>query len=727
MMGWIGQLRRLAQALLSHRHLALIVSGLFLLIIATASLLMYQNARLMARQLAEDFNQQQLILARQVAQQIDGILHYIGTEIDSLHRLLAAHPRFPRQEAIQASFDRIADMGVISVGVLDAGGQIITAPGGAADTSVTAESVIADCACEEPGVVSVGPLRVHEDVADSPRVVGMLCMLVSDGPLAGSVLFARFDVPRLIGSVAHDVQSGQTGYPWVIDDQGMFLYHPRESFIGQNAFTVRHEQKPDMAFSQINRIMRERMVSGQEGVGTYDSAWHRTIRDRRITKLIGYAPVTSVLLRADKQWSVAVAAPISEVAGPVHRMYVRHFAVEAALIGGLFVFGVLAVTYQQRISRALQAEVSERERYLSMVLSNSADAIVFVDNANRVQAWNKGAELIFGYTAEEMVGQTFHRLIPPEMDAEGELRSIAEEVHAKGHMRNYVCHRMTKDGRRITVDLSRTLVRTDDGKVHGSTAIIKDVTEKMELEQRIYNTEKLASIGTLAAGVAHEINNPLTVILGFADLLLEQFPPGSPEHDDLKTIEENANNARKIVQNLLGFARITEGLEETVDIKHSLETVTTIVSNTLMTKKVELVTDIAPGLPTIRGDAREFQQVVFNLINNSVAAMGEGGGKLIIGARQTGDRIQVTVSDTGPGIPDRIKPQVFDPFFTTKKVGEGTGLGLSLCYGIIKKYGGTINFVSVAQEDHPDRPSGTVFTVSMPVQQFPEPATGERT
>jgi PAS domain S-box-containing protein len=361
------------------------------------------------------------------------------------------------------------------------------------------------------------------------------------------------------------------------------------------------------------------------------------------------------------------------------------------------------------------------------VLSNSADAIIFIDNDNRVRAWNKGAELVFGYTAEEMVGQTFHRLIPPDMDAEGELRGIAEEVHAKGHMRNYVSHRMTKDGRRITVDLSRTLVKTDDGKVHGSTAIIKDVTEKMELEQRIYNTEKLASIGTLAAGVAHEINNPLTVILGFVDLLLEQSPPGSPQHDDLKTIEENANNARKIVQNLLGFARITEGLEETVDIAHGLETVTTIVSNTLMTKKVELATDIAPDLPTVRGDAREFQQVIFNLINNSVAAMGENGGKLIIGARQTGDRIQVTVSDTGPGIPDRIKPQVFDPFFTTKKVGEGTGLGLSLCYGIIKKYGGTINFVSVAKEDHPDRPSGTVFTVTMPVQQFPEPPTGERT
>jgi two-component system NtrC family sensor kinase len=130
---------------------------------------------------------------------------------------------------------------------------------------------------------------------------------------------------------------------------------------------------------------------------------------------------------------------------------------------------------------------------------------------------------------------------------------------------------------------------------------------------------------------------------------------------------------------------------------------------------VELQTKIAPDLPRVRGDTREFQQVVFNLVNNAMAAMEqEGGGTLTIGARSQDGWIHVTVADTGPGIPDRIKPQVFDPFFTTKKVGEGTGLGLSLCYGIVRKYGGKIQFTSTAKEDHPEMPSGTIFTVSMP-------------
>jgi len=176
-----------------------------------------------------------------------------------------------------------------------------------------------------------------------------------------------------------------------------------------------------------------------------------------------------------------------------------------------------------------------------------------------------------------------------------------------------------------------------------------------------------------------------------------------------------------VVEKLLGFARITEGLEDTVDLNHSAETVLSIVKNTLMTKKIELRLDLPENLPRVLGDPREFQQVLFNLINNSVAALGEAGGVLTVSARPENGWVNVSVTDTGVGIPDRIKPQIFDPFFTTKKVGEGTGLGLSLCYGIVKKYGGKISFTSSSQEDYPERPSGTTFTVSLPVA----PAAGE--
>jgi two-component system NtrC family sensor kinase len=245
------------------------------------------------------------------------------------------------------------------------------------------------------------------------------------------------------------------------------------------------------------------------------------------------------------------------------------------------------------------------------------------------------------------------------------------------------------------------------------------VTAKMEWEQRIYHTEKLASIGNLAAGVAHEINNPLAVMLGFTDLLLERAEPGTSDHEDLKVIAESGKNARKIVENLLGFARVSEGLEDTVDVYRCIHTVAGIVKNTLMTAKVELVNAVPEGLPRVCGDPREYQQVAFNLINNSVAGMKDEGGSLALTAEAEDDWVHLRVSDNGPGIPDRIKARVFDPFFTTKKAGEGTGLGLSLCYGIVTKYGGRISFTSSTLEDAPGKPSGTTFTVSMPVCHQP--------
>jgi len=267
-------------------------------------------------------------------------------------------------------------------------------------------------------------------------------------------------------------------------------------------------------------------------------------------------------------------------------------------------------------------------------------------------------------------------------------------------------------------------IRDERQEVRYLLGISRDVTEQEEMGQRIYNTEKLASIGTLAAGVAHEINNPLAVILGFTDLLLERSDSNSSEYEDLKVIETNANNAKKIVENLLTFARVTEGLEDRLDVAASVETVLKIAQNTLMTKKIELVTDLPDDLPRVRGDSREYQQVIFNLINNAVAAIEDTGGTLTLSARAEDGWVNLGVTDTGTGIPERIKAQIFDPFFTTKKVGEGTGLGLSLCYGIVKKYGGKMSFTSVSAEDNPGQPTGTTFTVSMPVDEDVNVAEG---
>jgi two-component system, NtrC family, sensor kinase len=719
----VGKIRGLADFLLSSRYLLAISSALFFVILGLAFFLVYENAELMREQINDDFNQQQLILARQAASQLGANLDDIAVEINSLRQQLEVTTAETRHEAMLAVFERTRSKGVVEIGLMDAAAGMVDGQRVGGFPPTEAGKVAAACGKQLADAMLLGPLWVDVSDEDKAVVTGTFCTLIAPHGAEARMLFATLDVSQLVSRATQGIRSGKTGYAWAIDNNGVFLYHPEKGFIGRNAFEARQQREPYISFTQINRIMKERMLLGQEGTGTYVSGWHRGFHGQ-ITKLIAFTPVGSPVLAPGQLWSVAVVAPISEVAETVHRVYLRHSAAEAALIAGMFVFALLGVSYQRRLSQVLEKRMGQQEEYMASILQNSVDGIIFVDKDNRVQVWNRGAELIFGYRPDEMVGQTFHRLIPPEIDADEELQRIYKLMRTKGYVKDYIAPRMTKDGRRITIDISRTDVRSKEGDVIGSTVIIKDVTEKMQLEQRIYNTEKLASIGILAAGVAHEINNPLAIILGFTDLLLERFQPGSPEYEDLKIIADNGNHARKIVEDLLGFARITEGMEDTVDVNHCMERVVNIVSNTLMTAKIELVTDVEESLPRVRGDAREFQQVIFNLVNNSVAAMRQKGGVLTLGARAEDGWVHLTVTDTGSGIPDKIKRRIFDPFFTTKKVGEGTGLGLSLCYGIVNKYGGRIGFTSVSAEDSPGKPTGTTFTVSMPVCASP-PLTEE--
>jgi len=699
-----------------HRLRPLTVFGLALLFVAlaVAVFLVYQNAGIMLEQIRDDFNRQQLILARQAAAQVDADLGDIGVAIESLAHSLAEANADEDGYELRAFFEWGRPKGVLAIVVVSADGRIVT---GHHDRGIDVEAMAREVTACPPGPVDrtlLGPLRMDLAAPEAVTVTSDLCHRLGPAGEAAGLLHARLDVTRLLSRAMAPIRSGRTGYAWAIDGEGVFLYHPDREFIGRSAFEARQERQPYISFNEINHIMKDQMLLGQEGMGVYLSGWHRGV-EGQIQKLIAFTPVPSAALAPGQVWSVAVVAPTTEVAEAVQRVYRRQFAAEAALLLGILVLGLLAIAYQRRLSASLVRQMGRQEEYMLSILNSSADAIVFIDNENHVQVWNRGAELLFGYSAEEMVGHTFRRLVPPEIDAEAELRRIQEEAALKGFVRDYVATRITKDGRRVAVDITRTPVHSEKGEVIGSTVIIRDVTAKMEWEQQIYHTEKLASIGNLAAGVAHEINNPLAVMLGFTDLLLERAQPGTTDYQDLQVIAESGKSARKIVENLLGFARVTEGLEDTVDVHLCIRTVCAIVKNTLMTAKVELVNEVPEGLPRVCGDSREYQQVIFNLINNSVAVMKDEGGTLTLSASVEDGWVHLSVSDTGPGIPDRIKARVFDPFFTTKKVGEGTGLGLSLCYGIVNKYGGEMSFTSRSHEDKPDEPSGTTFTVSMPV------------
>ena len=206
----------------------------------------------------------------------------------------------------------------------------------------------------------------------------------------------------------------------------------------------------------------------------------------------------------------------------------------------------------------------------------------------------------------------------------------------------------------------------------------------------------------MAAGVAHEINNPIGIMLGFCDLLLEKIDPDSMEYNDLKTIERHGLHCKSIVERLLSFARMGDEPVECSDLNASIESIVSIVNHNLEMNRVELALSLSRSLPYVRADSTGLQQVFLNLINNALQAM-DGEGVLKIQTRRAsgGKMVEAADLDTGCGIRKEHLDKIFDPFFTTKKVGQGTGLGLSVSYGIIARCGGQIKCRSITEEESP--------------------------
>jgi len=234
------------------------------------------------------------------------------------------------------------------------------------------------------------------------------------------------------------------------------------------------------------------------------------------------------------------------------------------------------------------------------------------------------------------------------------------------------------------------------------------LVELRETQSQLIQSAKLAAVGELAAGVAHELNNPLTSIMGFSNLLLWDAAPDDAMREDLETIVSEANRARTIVRNLLTFARQVESYPENSDLNQVLQETLALVRRHIESDGIEVVEQYAPDLPTLRLDVGRMKQVFLNLINNAHQAMAQGD-RLFISSQQEGEELVVRIRDTGRGIPEEHRGQIFEPFFTTKPVGQGTGLGLSVSLGIVHDHGGRIEVESQVGQ-------GSTFTVWLPIQ-----------
>ncbi len=354
-----------------------------------------------------------------------------------------------------------------------------------------------------------------------------------------------------------------------------------------------------------------------------------------------------------------------------------------------------------------KAVLAKSETKYRRIFEDSMDLIFVADGAGVLLDINPAGLSLLGYDrADDLIDtKRIAGLLQDRVEAE----RILAEIAASGFVRDRECKLATRDGNRVEILLSMTARRRPDGLVTEYEGIAKDITHHRQMLRQLLRADRLASLGQLSAGVAHEINNPLGLILGYTQFLIRNEPASSDKVEDLRTIEKQTRNCKKIVEDLLNFARQTGTSKTRVNLRESMEAVIEVIRKQLELDNIAIQAHYDRELPDLAGDAEKLKQVFMNLLINARQAIHKGGRIVVnVGLDGSGQQALVTVADDGPGVPADIREKIFDPFFTTKPTGQGTGLGLSVSYGIIEDHGGTIEVAGAS-------PSGAEFRIRLPL------------
>ncbi len=368
-----------------------------------------------------------------------------------------------------------------------------------------------------------------------------------------------------------------------------------------------------------------------------------------------------------------------------------------------------------RLFHSLQEKAEELrglKEYNENILESLDSGIVVLDLESRVVRWNRAMEALFGSSRQEVLGRALEAVFPGSFLEALRGALVLGDQEEIAHI--YKLHLPSADGRSLMVNVSVAPFQSAPGERHGTILILDDVTARVRLEEQLQHAEKMASVGLLAAGVAHEVNTPLAGISSYTQLLRGQLELGDPRQQVLEKIEKQSFRAAKIINGLLNFSRSSGTEFDRVDVNKVLADVLSLVEHQLEGSKIRVRRELAPHVPPVRGNENRIQQVFFNLVLNARDAM-PSGGWLTLHTYADADTVVVEVGDTGHGIRREHLKRIYDPFFTTKGIGKGTGLGLSVSYGIVQEHGGAI-FVESAPGQ------GTTFQVALPALVLAETA-----
>lgn len=366
--------------------------------------------------------------------------------------------------------------------------------------------------------------------------------------------------------------------------------------------------------------------------------------------------------------------------------------------------------------KKMEKELKEANDFLMNLINSSVDGIIATNMRGDILLFNKGAENLLGYRSEEVVGKMNIRSIyPPGVAKEVMEKLRSPDFGGIGKLTSFPIFHRKKDGELIEGDLSASLIYDEKKKEIASVGIFKDLRERLkmerelrEIQQALLQSEKLAAMGRLTSQIAHELNNPIYGIMNTLELLKTEIPPESKRRRILELSLSETQRLAEMLRNMLSFSKPEEEKRRPIKIDELIEGILLVMEKQMRELNVKVETSFDPNIPEIMASTNQMRQVMLNILKNAKEAMPKGG-ILTVRTVKEEDKVLVYIKDTGVGIPEEIRDKIFEAFFTTKQKVKGVGLGLSVCYGIIKDHGGEIRVES-------EEGKGTTFIISLPIE-----------
>ena len=369
--------------------------------------------------------------------------------------------------------------------------------------------------------------------------------------------------------------------------------------------------------------------------------------------------------------------------------------------------GVLLIMVDVTQQVNLREKVRQTERHLVCVVESANDIVTSLDSKGMITTWNNAAEHISGYMERELIGKSLTSMCIDEQKTT--LTSIIKSISLGKTVKHVELSLKVKNGKIIPISWSFALMRDNTQAVVGIVGVGQDRTERRELEAQLFQSAKLASLGVMAGGIAHEIRNPLCISSAAAQILL-----ANPDNEKLRMecaekVYTGIKRASQIIEDLLKFTRPTEEHFELLNINNAIEETFNMIEKQLLLMRINVIKKLDLHIPIIRAEKNLLKQAFLNIILNAANAMPNGGTLTVTTLTHENNKILIIFKDTGCGIPLKNIDKIFDPFFSTMPVGQGTGLGLSITYSIIKHHGGAIHVESIVGK-------GSIFKIEIPIK-----------